>query len=499
VRVRPPAPTVAVAALGVLAVLYAGLCKALLFRDLEYYHTDFFSFLEMSRSLVRSGELLRDNAYGHHAAIHNFYLLVAFSPLTVPLGAYGLILGLLLFHVAAVVRMALAETLDLPGRVALLGGYLSPIAFAVFDNPVFGFHPELCYPPLAVLLALDLREGRSRRAILIAALMALVKEDGAVLCACILVAFFAPRLWALRAAAPEERRPVALAAARSLLAATLVFVAGMALLWVMGRRLTMPQETAEVRVLDSLRNVGHAVAGHGVLRESLEWGLVGYLVVGVLYLLPLGRRLFRGLALLLVSSPPLLAVLLVAAGTYRFRYMLWPHRLAALQALAVACLALASATAAPASRHPLARVVGLLALTWAAQVFALERAEGYSPWARLRAPALLRGEGTRASLVPPGELRFLRCLGERLPPDLPVSSFGDLHPVFHRQSVVFEARQERARHAPRLRVVPASVDAAPPDGSFCPGLRVGGLEVQAACDLVPLVEGCRQEGLDPPS
>ena len=79
--------------MAVLAVLYAGLCKALLFHGLEYFHTDFFSFLEMSRSLFQYGELLRDNAYGHDAAIHNFYLLLAFAPLTLPLGAYGLILG----------------------------------------------------------------------------------------------------------------------------------------------------------------------------------------------------------------------------------------------------------------------------------------------------------------------------------------------------------------------------------------------------------------------
>lgn len=495
---RPSVSTVALATVAVLLVVYAGLCKALLFHGLEYYHTDFFSFLEMSRSLYASGELLRDNVYGHHAAIHNFYLLLAFSPLTVPLGAYGLILGLVLLHVTAVVRVAFAVTLDLPGRVALLGGYLSPIAFAVFDNPVFGFHPELCYPPLALLLALDLREGRSRRAILVAALMVLVKEDGAVLCACVLVAFFAPRLWALRAAAPEERRPVATAAARSLLAATLAFAAGMALLWVMGRALTLPQETAEVRVLDSLRNVGHAVAGHGVLRESLQWGLVGYGLVGVLTLLPLGRRLFRGVALLLVSFPPLLAVLLVAAGTYRFRYMLWPHRLAALQALAVACLTLALPTSTSAARRSMVKVVGLLALTWAAQLFLLHRAEGYTPWARLQAPALLRAEGTRASTLPPVELRFLRCLGERLPRGLPVSSFGDLHPVFHQQSVVFEARLERARHAPRLRVVSASADGASLAEGFCRGPQVGGLAVEAECALVPLVEGCRQEPRVPP-
>ena len=97
----------------------------------------------------------------------------------------------MLLHVAAVLRVAFAATLDLPGRVAVLGVHLGPIAYAVFDNPVFGFHPELCYPPLCVLLALDLREGRSRRAIVVAALTLLVKEDGAVLCACVLVAYFA--------------------------------------------------------------------------------------------------------------------------------------------------------------------------------------------------------------------------------------------------------------------------------------------------------------------
>jgi hypothetical protein len=346
--VRPSRRTTVLGILAVLVVLYAGLCKALLFHGLEYYHTDFFGFLEMSQSLFQSGELLRDNVYGHHAAIHNYYLLLAFSPLTLGFGAYGLILGLVLLHVAAVVRVAFAPTLDLPGRVALLGGALGPIAYAIFDNPVFGFHPELCYPPLCVLLALDLREGRSRRAILVAALTMLVKEDGAVLCACVLVAHFALRLFELRAASPEERRPVVAAATRSLLATALAFGAGMALLWVMGRALPQPQETASARVLDSLRKLGYAVAGHGLLRENLLGGFAGYLAVCLLTLLPLGRRLFRGLLLLLVSSLPLLAVLVVAAGPYRFRTCFGPPARGPAF-LAVACVALSPASR-PAAR-----------------------------------------------------------------------------------------------------------------------------------------------------
>jgi hypothetical protein len=178
---RSRAPLV-LGSVALLLILYAGLCKALLFNNLEYTHSDFFSSLEMSRSWFYSRPLLHDNVYGDQAAIHNFFLLLAFAPLTISLGAYGLILGLVLLEVAAVVRVARASTLDPGGRLAILGGFLSPIGFAVFDDPGFGFHPELCYPPLALLLALDLREARPRTAILMGALIVLVKEDGAVLC-----------------------------------------------------------------------------------------------------------------------------------------------------------------------------------------------------------------------------------------------------------------------------------------------------------------------------
>jgi hypothetical protein len=172
--------------------------------------------------------------------------------------------------------------------------------------------------------------------------------------------------------------------------------------------------------------------------------------------------------------------------------MLWPHRLAALSALAAACLVLAFPSVISGRRAWL-RVAALVALTWTAQLVALERAEGYSALARLDALALARGEGTRAASVAPEELRFLRCLGGRLPRGLPVSAFGDLHPVFHQQSIVFDARAQYARHAPKLRVVPAASDGASPEAGFCRVPGTGALEVLADCGLVPLVEGCRQE------
>ena len=479
-----------------LLVLYAGLCKALLFRDLEYYGSDFFSFLEMTWSWSYGRGVLHDNVYGHHSAIHNFYLLPAFSLLTVPLGAYGLILGLVLLHLAATLRLARASALSLAGRLAVLAGLLSPVAWYVFDHPEWGFHPELGYPPLVLLFALDLLEGgRPRRAVLLGAAIVLVKEDGAVLCAGVLVAWFATRLPALRRASRAERRRAVARAALILLAVTLAFAAGLAVLTATSRAVGSGEGTAARRIPESLTMLANTLAGRGRpdRPRALQEGLVGYALMGALLLLPLGRRLPRGLLLLLLSAPPLVTVLMVSSSTYRFTYMLWPPRLATLLALVLACLAFApSAEAGPASPRRLAGVIALGTVSWGLQLLLLARV-GYAPGPRLHAPALLEGRGYRVSTLPPGELRFLRCVAGRLPRGLAVSAFGDTHPLFHRQSIVFEGFRAPTAPRPRLRVVPAA-DPPPEDGASCPGPRVGGVALVADCALLPLVAGCEREG-----
>lgn len=490
-RWRDPLTLAAVA-----LVLYAGLCKGLLFRNLEYVHTDLLSFVEMSRSWYFWGTPLYDNAYGHHAAIHNFYLLLAFSPLTIPLGAYGLFLGLVLLELGAALRTAGAASLGLAGRMVVLQGLLGPIAFAVFDNPSFGFHPELCYPPLAVLLAVELREGRPWRATLSAALVLLVKEDGAVLCWSVLAAHFAGRLWAMRGAPAVERRAVARAAVLCLLGAGVAFVAGLALLWAVGRAVPGAHLTAEARIVDSLRTLEHAIAGRGQLGERLLFGLMGYMVAAVATLLPLGRRVPHALGMLLVSSPPLLAVLALSSAVYRFNFMLWPLRLAPFLALTLACLVFAapSSRAAPGGRafRPAAGTAALVAVSWGLQLILLARTEGYSPLPRLRVPALMNGAGYRAAAFDRAELRFLRCLGDRLPPALAVMSPADARPVFHRQAIVFDNLEAHAWEAARLRIVPRSRTSAAPVAGWCADAGVGRYAVDAECDLLPIAESCRR-------
>jgi hypothetical protein len=474
-------------------VLYAGLCKALLFRNLEYFESDLFSFLEMSWSWHYASRLLHDNAYGAHLAIHNYYLLPLLSPLTIPLGAYGLIAALVVLHLAAILRLVRAEVLDLPGRLAVLAGLLGPIAYYVFDNPVWGFHPEILYPPLAVLLAIDLLEGRTGRAIVVVALTILVKEDGAVLVAAVLVAYFAGRLWSLRAGAREDRRKVARAALLSLLATTLVFLVGMAVLSVASQSVEPTHTASSPRVLKALRIVTATLTGdaRALQRTRLLEGLTAYAGTAALILLPLGRRLPRGLVLFLLSAPPVIVVLAVSSAIYRFELMMWPPRMALLVGLLVACMAFAlSMPTRRASARSAAGVVLLVAASLVLQVLLL-RHIGYSPWPRLDTWSLLRGDVYRASTVPPRELEFLRCVARRLPRGLPVSAPWGVVPVFHRQSVVFEELIAHAWHPPRLRVV--SSTAATTGEGTCRGPQVGGLAVEMECSLLPLVGDCGRD------
>lgn len=488
-----------------LAVLYGGLCKALLFHNLEYVGSDLFSFLDMSWSWYYAGPLLYDNVYGNSGAIHNFYLLPAFSPLTIPLGAYGFILGLVLLNLLAALRIVFAASLDLPGRLVLLTGLLSPIAYFVFDHREWGFHPELCYAPLGLLLALELLDGRPGRAIVTGLLAVLVKEDGAVLCASVLLAYFAGRLWENRKRPREERLRMLAAGVLSLSAVTLVFAGGMAILLMPRRTLVGTQTTATPRVQESLKVLREALAGRGdpEARLRLAKGVAAYALVGALFLLPLGRRFSRGALLLLLSCGPLVIVLAVSSAGYGFRHMVWPPRLATFLGLVLACQALASSRASSCGPATLparaaAGIGALVLLSWGLQLVLLSR-RGYSPWPRLNAEALLSERGYRLATLPKEEVRLVRCVAQRLPGGLPVVPHPGSHPMFHRQSILFEWIEGSWQRA-RLRVVGWEEAGATPRETSCRGPEAGGLVVEAECSLLPLVAGCGrgvEAALDP--
>ncbi len=507
-------------------VCYAALCKALLFRDLEYTGSDLYGLLDQSRSWLFTGRLLQDNAYGYQAAIHNYYLLPALSPLTVWLGAYGLVVVLAALGLWAVVRAAQARALEMPGRLAVLAGLLSPLAFFAFDDPLWGFHPELLYPPLAVLLALGLLEGRRVEVLVLAAVTMLVKEDGALVCGGVLTAFYARRLWRARSASVAERWRIVRRATVAIGATLLVFVAGLVLLWWVGRAIPKEQATFAERLGRAwgilARTIGpNAPEGR---RAAFVELLGGYGAVAALLLLPLGRRAARGLLLLAVSAPPILVVLLVSAAHYKFADPLWAQRVATLLAVVLPCVAMAGAdwqgdlgvVAGQGEARKAARGLGwsvpwvllLGAASWALQLGLLARLD-YPLRDRIDLQALWRGRGYAVWALSKGETDFWRCVGARLPAGTPVSPVAELYPFFHRQSIVFQGLEVHAPRPARLRTVRASSAAAgassatlastalSPGSSagssgsgMCQGPTFRDVVVEADCDLQPVLGQC---------
>lgn len=483
----------ALAILATLVVLFALACKALLFHDLEYTASDLYSFLEMSRSWLGGAPLLYENAYGSHAAIHGFYLVLAFAPLTWWLGAYGLFAGLALLQLLAALRVALTPALDLRGRLAVLGSLLSPFAWYVADNPGYGFHPELCYPPLAVLLALALVERRRGQTLLAAVALVLVKEDGALVCAAVLAAHYACRLWAARAAGADARRRLRREAAWSLGAAGLVFVAGLLFLWWAGHAAPVVQETASQRIDRAVGILWRTLqpASSDGRQAALLALLAGYGALALLVLLPLGRRLGAGLAVFALAAPPILAVLVVSDAQYKFATLLWAPRAATLMAVALGCLI--AVFPGPTAPGTTLRAVGtLLLLSWAGQGALLARLS-YPFWGRLDVPALWSARDTALSGMPRPDARFWRCVGATLPRGTPVSPPAELYPFFHQQSIVFRTLEVHAHEPAQMRIESIEETAEPPlAGPVCGTTRIGTYRVVATCRVQPALTECQR-------
>lgn len=489
-RASAGAATRALTLAALALVAFAGACKLLLFWNLEYRHSDLYSAIDMSRSWLLRGRLLYDNAYGSEAAIHNFYLLLAFSPLTAWMGAYGLFAGLTALEALAVARVARTSALDFPGRVALLAGLVSPLAFYVFDDGVWGgFHPELCYPPLATLFVLGLVERRAFTAALAACATVLVKEDGALVCGGVLVAFFARQLWDARAGPAPERRLLLRRTVLSAALSALVFLAGLALLWWVGRASPEGQTTAAERAGRALATLARTLAGDAVpgRRSALLLQLASHATLTALLLAPLASaaRLARAAALVLATGGPLLAVVIVSDAHYKFMDLLWAPRAATLLAFVLGCGAVAATGPAPAPRR--ARLAAFALASWVLQVLFLGSL-GYRIGHRLDLPALWAGRGYARANLPEAELRAWGCVARRLPSGLPVASIPELFPIFHRQSIVFEGLEAKAPEPARLRVFRVAPGGA--DARRC--IAAAGLPycVEATPEVEATIAGC---------
>jgi hypothetical protein len=432
----------------VLAIWFAA--KAALFEGLEYT-SDLFSNLEMSRSVYQGRPLLWENGFGDHKALHNYYGDPLLYPLTGPFGAYGLFLASALlallsaFAVFALARVApqWKRGMYLALAAALLFG---PVAFWLWDDPIYGWHAEMLYLPLSILLASALARG-SRFALWLAVPIVLVREEGAI----VAWAVYALHEW-MQPAATVRRRLFRIARWTALWLA--VFSAGMALQIAM-----QPAGSGPSRALATLPAV-KIMLSNPELRRGFFHAVAGAAWLSLCAAIPLLALSWRALLAAAVALVPFVPPLVVASSSqlsalgvrdYGFS---WGPRFVILWSV-IACASLFAVASAerPPAIAPAARaalVTALAVASIAAQALALRRVRPYDASGRLAAFLPSRRASLTAGVLAPGEDALLRCLGREIPSSTPVSSGGSLFARFHRQDIVWPDRPGSAWAPPRL-------------------------------------------------
>jgi Predicted membrane protein (DUF2079) len=143
------------------------------------FTSDLFVSVQLARSWLE-GRFLEDNCFGRHLEIHTYFLLLPLGLLAKPFGAPGLFVALAA-AVGAVVPLAhgVLRRLGLQGPAALIGalGLLAmPVSLWMFSDS-YGFHIELLLPTLALGLFYALLRESMAASLVMAVLVASVKEE----------------------------------------------------------------------------------------------------------------------------------------------------------------------------------------------------------------------------------------------------------------------------------------------------------------------------------
>lgn len=197
---------IAIIGLGLAILAWFFAAKVTLFGK-HLYQSDLFSHIQTSRSWLQGRPAMFENNYGHHAQYHNYFFNLLLGPLVLWLGAYGLFVAQLGLYVWAFLYTfrTLQKAGVTPARITvfLLALFLGPYAFWLYDDTWFGFHIEMLYIPLGLLFALSLYKQQKWVSIVAAVFIIAIKEDGAVLAACLHLLYYTWQWTANRMSQPQ--------------------------------------------------------------------------------------------------------------------------------------------------------------------------------------------------------------------------------------------------------------------------------------------------------
>jgi hypothetical protein len=405
--------------------------KRALYEGLEYT-IDIFLNLQAARSVFIGDGFLNDYFQGGQKGIHNFFVFLLLGPLTVVWGAKAFFAVTGLLEAGASMRwVASAE----PGTLAkvssiVLAMLFGPLMFWIVDDPFYGWHAELLYPFLSVLLAEAMLNQR-KTVWLWAGLIVLCREEGALLAGGIAVIGLASR----RAPARQMVRTYSLSL--SIFALSMLLVR----LW--------HRPGTEDRVKTALEALLRFPYDHALLTDFSLSALsaVAMFAAGLIPLFALGGKRLAPWAILL--SLPLWGVTAIGTLAYarqpgglQLHGFLWPLRFSLMWSILLAACVFALPDA-KASRTPV--VVGCALFSILLQMQVLGFFRGYHVSERIAAFS-----PTAADTLSPRSLAWMNCLGQSLPRQTVIQPHWNLEAPFEKQIIVGDIRL--APHTPDIFV-----------------------------------------------
>lgn len=445
--------------------------KMALYDKLEY-QTDLFSILQLSRDFLWGKPLLYENAYGDNTAYHNSFLMPLYAPFTVAFGGKGLFVagfGGMLW--ACFLIGGLFKNKPLYTGLGFLVLFFSPVAFYLWDDYRFGWHPETIYYPLCTVFLASLALKNKSSLWLSGLCILLSREDGILLLWALYLAYSA-------AAGPKPFWETVKKMLPATLATLTLFLLGMA--WL---SLRAGGESRVALAADRfLQHYSAGALGHYFRENGGHWLLL-CLPVWVLAQVRMRRWAFAGwsalgLALLLATH--------AYAGIYYFpdgRYgITWAPRLAGTYGYLVGLVFLALLYGKPFSTKPVGEWAFLaIALVLGYQQYdALKRLPAYYQYSVL--------DRVHLALFRPSPLQpdaatqtQLETLAKRLPAHYPLRLEEPLFALFEQADCIWPQTGQHPWRAPKMVITKQGlyVDREPLPTGFEKLRQIGEYEIWA--------------------
>lgn len=416
----------AVAGLALALVLAFAICKAMLFEGLEYL-SDIQIHVQKANSFLFGFPILYDNFHGPQP-YHNTFVELLLGPLSARWGAYGLFAP-----TYALILLTAFALLDLAGKGSaeqrwshyflLLACLLGPVGFWMWDNVVYGWHPEILAFPFSVLMTCAILRERPRQAALWGALLLSVHENSpVVICSILLMREILGKPWR----EIFERR--------SLLRICGIIAVCLALFGIAMAIQQLWDSAGSSRLSAALaRNISYASAAKMLLQALL------ILFSSSLVVFLSGFRV-RDMLLALACCLPLLITGTIASLPYSdnpseaLENIMWSPRYCFLWgAFLSGALIHVSRLRIGYSRERLAVSIALLAIvSLGLQHYALSSIRSYSPWARIGA---IRSGQLTINRLSPREVAFMECVAGAVDTRTPLQVSSFLVTMFHRHNV----------------------------------------------------------------